>query len=170
MTLWCVLNDAAVFNLSDEWDKVFDVLPELAGPVQGYKRGITLGTDEVQQLRATIQAAEDQEAEAETGAGMQLQVKAVTTFLVVVDLEAWDTKRLRLLYLDSKGNIVRQSRIRPEDVFETRHQWIGRKFRDGNWWLNEYDDESWLRHEPGGTLGDKYRAHGTLGRVLYGLD
>lgn len=166
---WCVLDDAGLFNLGSRWEEVFDVLPELAGPVQGYERGITFGFDEDQQLRALIQVAEDKELEAEAGAGMQLQVKAVTTFLVVADREAWDTGRLRLLYLDSQGHIVRHSRIRPEDLFETRHEWIGKKFRDGNWWLDEYDETSGLRHDPGGTLGDKYRAHGSLGRVIYGL-
>lgn len=38
-TPWCVLDDAAVFDLGDGWDGVLDVLPELAGPTQGYTRG-----------------------------------------------------------------------------------------------------------------------------------
>lgn len=169
---WCVLDDAGLLAPLDDdgWERVLDLVPELAGPVQGYRRGVDEGSDEVRRLRAAVWAAEDRDAEAETGAaGMGLQVQAVATFLLVADREAWDTRRLRLLYLDAWGNIVRHSRIRPEDVFETRHQWMGKKFRDCNWWLDEYD-ESGLRHEPGGRLGEKYRARGAMGRVLYGLE
>lgn len=174
-TPWCVLDDAAVFDLGERWDGVLDVLPELAGPTEGYRRATGFhSAEEVEQLRATIQAAGDREAEAETGAGMELQLDAVATFLVVADREAWDTGKLRLLYLDAQGNIVRHSRISPEDVFNTRHEWIGKKFRDGYWWREEFEQSGLdatkrLRFEPGGTLGDQYRAHGALGRALYGL-
>jgi hypothetical protein len=172
---WCVLDDPEVFNLGDKWDEVFDILPELAGPTQGYKRGRGfLKSDEVQKLRATIQAAEDKESEAESGAGRELQVNVVQTFLIVADQVAWNTGRLRLLYLDPQGNIVRQSKMRPEEVWQTCYQWIGKKFRDNNFWIDEFelntwDESTWHRNYPGATLGDKYRAHGSLGRVLYGL-
>lgn len=173
---WCVLDDAEMFDFGDDWQKVFEVLPELLGPVwQGYKRGIDENNEYVQKARATIREAEDQKTEAETGsAGEELQYQAVTSFLIVADSEAFKVDRLRYLFLDGYGNIVRHSRIRPDQSSETRGEWDVGKFRDGQWWRIEWeeDEDSYRRthNEPGGILGEKYRAGGELGRVLYGFD
>ncbi|KAK3935356.1 hypothetical protein QBC46DRAFT_346698 [Diplogelasinospora grovesii] len=159
---WTVLDDAAdVFDFGDDWGRVFDVLPEIAGPIQGWSRslGVEVEVHPLQQkLHDAVRAAEegDAESEAEYGIhGMELQAEAVSTFLIVADAEAWDTGRLSLLYLDAKGNIVRHSRIAPEEVFEVRHQFIGKKFRDSSWWVNRDDPTSGLHNEPGGVLGEK---------------
>lgn len=173
---WTCLDDAALFDFGDNWCRVFDILPELAGPVQGYVRcgfegdGFGVLRAQLRDACARLRDGAERDAEAETGAaGMALQVMAVNSFLIVADAEAWETGLLRLLYLDARGNVVRHSRIAPEDVMYTRSEWFGKKFRDGRWWVDARGRDG-LVVEPGGVLGDMYTARGEMGRVLYGLE
>lgn len=173
-TAWTCLDDPSLFAFGADWRRVFDVLPELAGPVQGYVRCGFEVEERFGPLRARLRevrgGAAEREAEAEAGAvGMALQVLAVDSFLVVADAEAWDTGLLWLLYLDARGNVVRHSRIAPDDVMYTRHEWIGKKFRDGRWWLNA-KGRGGQGMEPGGVLGDMYTARGEMGKILYGFE
>jgi hypothetical protein len=129
--LWTVLDDAGVFNFGDEWWRVFDVLPELAGPLRKHARGAPyVDKDKMQALREELgrdverplsslaggehERLEDTAAvlEAEYGEhGERLQAEAVSTFLLVADAGAWETDCLRLLYLDGKGNVVHHSAV-----------------------------------------------------------
>ena len=115
--LWTMLDDAAVFNFGDEWWRVFDVLPELAGPLQKHTRGLPyIDRDKMQSLceeqsrhverplsslaRGEHERLDDAAAvlEAEYGKlGERLQAEAVETFLLVADAGAWETDCLRLL-------------------------------------------------------------------------
>lgn len=156
---WSLLDDANVFDFADEWERVFDVLPELTGP-HGLKEQLNhrdlVGM--VQHARARVQAAEDTIHEAEEGrAGKELQGLAVSHYLIVADREAWDTDNLRLLFLDPHGNIVRHSRIPHEWIEEWPGSWCVPNWRDSEYWEE-------------GELGGKYRAGGEIGRALYGLD
>ena len=189
VVLWTVLDDAAVFNFGDEWWRVFDVLPELAGPLWRHVRGPPyVDTDRMQALREELgrgverplsslaggehERLEDAAAvsEAEYGEhGERLQAKAVSTFLLVADAGAWETDCLRLLYLDGKGNVVRHSAVEVSEAWETRNYWNYEKFCESNWWPHEHNLLTGKRGQPGSELGDKYRARGELGRLLYGL-
>ncbi|KAB5511544.1 hypothetical protein GE09DRAFT_904028, partial [Coniochaeta sp. 2T2.1] len=107
------LDDAKVFNFSEHWERVFDVLPELAGPWLGYSR--TLEEDDEagrlrKQVRHHLLRGLETEDEAEADVGMELQAMAVETYLVVADCEAFETGLLQILYLDARGDIVRHSR------------------------------------------------------------
>ncbi|KAI2468958.1 hypothetical protein F4781DRAFT_443032 [Annulohypoxylon bovei var. microspora] len=167
---WTKLDDPDLFAFGERWGRVFDVLPELAGPQQGYSRAFFNDISRAdflstrQKLMDAIIRAEDVEEEIEAGIGMQLQVMAVATYLLVADAEAFESGKLRILYLDARGNVVRHSRIEPEDVFEARSRWNAAKLRDGEWWL-EKDVCT-----PGGALGGKYRAGGEMSRGLYGIE
>ncbi|KAL1835648.1 hypothetical protein VTJ49DRAFT_6293 [Mycothermus thermophilus] len=180
---WTVLNDRDVFNFGDEWWRVFDVLPELAGPQGGYFRGGP--QDMMQELReelrqdierraATGQHERPEDAavlEAEYGEhGQKLQVFAVASFLLVADARAFETDRLRLLYLDHKGNIVRHSTVEVEYAWETRNYWSGYRFEEATWWGHKHNLLTGESDEDGGELADEYHARGSLGRLLYGLD
>ncbi len=190
VVLWTVLDDTAVFNFGDEWWRVFDVLPELAGPLQHeHTRGPPyVHDDSVQALRGELrrdverrlsslaggehERPEDAAVlEAEYGVhGEMLQARAVSTFLLVADAGAWETDCLRLLYLDGKGNVVRHSAVEVSEAWETRNYWNYEKFCESNWWPHEHNLLTGKRGQPGSELGDKYRARGELGRLLYGLD
>ncbi len=187
---WTVLDDAGVFDVGNEWWRVFDVLPELAGPLQHtYARGPPyVHKDSVQALRGELRrdverrvsslAGGEQKRpedaavlEAEYGVhGERLQAEAVATFLLVADAGAWETDCLRLLYLDGKGSVVRHSAVEVSETWETRNYWMGDKFRESLWWPLKHNLMTGEPFEPGSELGDKYRARGELGRLLYGLD
>lgn len=109
--------------------------------------------------------------EAEYGEhGERLQAEAVSSFLLVADAGAWDTDCLRLLYLDGKGNIVRHSVVEVSYAWATRNYWMGKRFCESDWWPHMHNLLTGKRGDPGSELGDKYRAPGELGRLLYGLD
>ncbi|KAI0143459.1 hypothetical protein GGR57DRAFT_508163 [Xylariaceae sp. FL1272] len=82
-------------------------------------------------------------------AGMSLQASVVASFLFVADAEAFETGRLRLFFIDGRGNVVRESRV-PSQI-------LGRYATAGT-------------REPGSVLGEKYMYTGELGRELFGLD
>jgi hypothetical protein len=109
--------------------------------------------------------------EAEYGKhGEKLQAAAVATFLLVADAHAWETDCLRLLYLDAKGNIVRHSTVEVEDAWYTRCWFDPGKMEESLWWPYKHDLMSGELRETGSELGEKYLAHGEMGRSLYGLD
>lgn len=169
-------DDPQVFNFGENWERIFDILPELAGPEQGYTRAIAEGRlyeDFLalqqkalqQKLRENVIRAEDKEEEIECGVGQDLQFMAVEAYLIVADREAFETDQLRILYLDARGNIVRHSRLPPEEVAIAREKWNAGKFRDSEWWI----EERWSS-KPGSIIGEKYKARGEIGRVLYGVE
>ncbi|KAI1454924.1 hypothetical protein F4805DRAFT_437964 [Annulohypoxylon moriforme] len=169
---WTKLDDPDMFNFGENWERFFDILPELAGPQQVYSRvfGSGYGSNYLdskrQKLRDAVARVEDKVEEVEDGLiGTSLQVIAVETYLLLADAKAFETRKLRVLFLDAWGNIVRHSRIEPEDIFELRSRWGAAKYRDGEYWLDKKE-----RGEPGGVLGDKYRARGEMGRSLYGVE
>lgn len=168
------MDDETVFQFGADWARVFDILPELAGPVQGYSRNVLDNTNVQslqQKLRADIDAASvkrEGDAIEASYVGMELQAAAVASFLIVADAKSWETDRLRLLYLDAHGNTVRHSTVAAEEVCENRHEWFGAKFRDSCWWQNR-DGDPRFRYDPGGIIGDSYKASGEMGRLLYGL-
>ncbi|KAI1379912.1 hypothetical protein F4677DRAFT_442106 [Hypoxylon crocopeplum] len=97
-----ILNDPQIFDFGGNWKRDF------------------LSTR--QQLRENVIRAENKEEEVEAGVGMELQVMAVEAYLIVADREAFETDQLRILYLDASGNIVRHSRLAPEDVWIAREK------------------------------------------------
>ncbi len=165
---WLVFDDREVFDVGEEWWRALEVVPELVRP--GYVDDEIPAVRERlrERIRERVAAGEDEEEvavwEAEYGEyGQDLQVRSVTSYLVVVDANAWETECFRLLFLDSKGNIVRHSIIEAQYSFEVPGFWLGRKFRDISWWV--FDSECDARV----TLGGAYRARGEQGQALYGL-
>jgi hypothetical protein len=192
---WTVLDDRERFDFGDEWWRVFDMLPELAGPNEKYSRRPWWGNEErVRELREGLRRDVEErrrvasagdggvlpsEVEAEAAAvleaeygvhGQALQEAAVSTFLLVADAQAWETDCLRVLFLDAKGNVVRHSTTDVSDAWETRCYWVNFRFNESSWWVFAHDLLSGRREEGGAELGEKYRARGEVGRSLYGLE
>ncbi|KAI1419583.1 hypothetical protein F5Y12DRAFT_777205 [Xylaria sp. FL1777] len=184
---WTVLDDRTVY--AGDWATALSVLPELTGPISGrsaYSHRRLGDPKELEVLRGKLResvasalclAGQGNDAEqlkvddVEAGAaGMQLQASVVASFLFVADAEAFGTKMLRLLFLDARGYIVRESRVPCTDTWEMRDGWNARKFQDGNFWMDR-DRSEWQQvNEPGSVLGDQYGFSGVIGRELYKLD
>ncbi|KAK9422562.1 hypothetical protein SUNI508_00425 [Seiridium unicorne] len=170
---WRILDDPSILSSGqggagsdDSWEPVFGVLPELAGPSQSLSRKPGGGNpalqeelDELRQQLQELQAAEGGEGDFEaetTDAGIQLQELAVGSFLLVADAHAFGSDRLRLLFLDARGNIVRESRILVGEIHVLKGEWFRSSWSDTeDWWL-------------GGEVGVNYRADSAVGKELYG--
>ncbi|KAK6950753.1 hypothetical protein Daesc_007278 [Daldinia eschscholtzii] len=103
-------------------------------------------------------------------AGMELQAKVVASFFFVADAGAFETEKSRLLYLDTRGNIVRETRVKCTEAWEMRDLWNGKKFRDSAFWHDRHRSEWSVPSDPGSVIGKKYKFSGEIGRALYKLD
>jgi hypothetical protein len=99
-------------------------------------------------------------------AGLALQALVMGSFLFVADGAALETERLRLLFLDARGNIVREACVPCTETWEMRDGWNG--LPNCHFWLDG-DRYEWLTPVPGSVLGEKYRFSGDIGRVLYDI-
>ncbi|KAB8227328.1 uncharacterized protein BDW43DRAFT_316915 [Aspergillus alliaceus] len=87
-------------------------------------------------------------------AGLLRTVAAM--YLPIADQGAFDTKgHLRLIYLDCKRNISKETSVEPDEV--TNSDVIM------EWFIRATPPESWEE----GTTGDRYRIKGDLTRELY---
>jgi hypothetical protein len=172
-----VLDDASCFDFGDEWQRVLTILPEIAGPfsTEYYQElGLCLvpSSDLVEgvekervilrrNLAKTTTPAEEYLTYDE--GATSLQTLAVDSYLLVADKEAFETNLIRVIWLDSKGNVVRNSRLPIENIWE-----VSSEYRE-RWRLSE---SAWfLGDEPIGetNLGEKYLLNGEIGRDLYGV-
>jgi hypothetical protein len=195
---WRVLDDRSLFDFGDNpdaWRQIFDILPELAGPEQGNSRvimgplaypydGYVEWVRENQQklrdeLQRKISSLEERGqldmdlpsfVEGHGTYGVELQLIATDSWLLVADKEAFESDRPLVVFLDRKGNTVRFSRIDIDDIDDiVNHLTIA--FPMGRLGTNQLWDENRSEGEaPPSTLGEKYRVTGEMGRSLYDVD
>lgn len=166
---WACLNDATLFNFGFDWKRVYDIMPEVAGIVSGagYKRYpspeiVMSRTQFKTSLGKTKQNEPDRwredpprfiEVEA---AGLLRTVAAA--YILVADQKAFETGgQVRLVYVDGKRNVIRETRV------EADAQTITDVIM--NWDQLNLPPDLWEE----GTIGDRYRVAGDLGRELYQL-
>lgn len=132
------LDDRDFFGFGDEWDRVFDVVPEFVGYTfvgGGMFRGVDLHTKV------------DKDSERHV---RWVQIMCYNDpLLMVVDKESFDTCLLGQIFMDSYGNTVRRSKVDPRDfgwmkVMPQRVQTI-----DSTWWNSE-------------EVGEKYKVGGEM--------
>lgn len=141
---WRFLDDPALLDVGEDWERVLDVLPELAGRTGGARCKTGISAADLAEARGS----EDPEGE------IQLLAFAGPAPLLVADEEAFREGMLRVLFLDNHGNIVRHSRIAPEKMAELKESGMIFRLDRCQWW--EY-----------GEVGEKYTARGEIGRALY---
>lgn len=170
---WAVLDDVDQFDFGSDWRRIYDILPEVAYPIQF---GSLTGDDDkfiryieprdhVEMrsfFKRDLAAAKQEDPEAWRNnrdsviesVGMSLQRSATCTYIIIADEEAFESGRLRVLYLDGLRRIVREGRIEPErdDIGSIVGSWM--ETSD----LLDY-----------ATLDDKYRVNGEIGKELYQL-
>lgn len=165
---WACLNDKNIFNFGDDWRRIFEILPEVAGPVPPSEQRYT-SPDSLQLFRKKFkenissvkQNFPDDWKEKESrdkiieDHGSSLHRVVTEVYLLIADKEAFQTKQLRLLYLDGKRNIVREARVDPSiwQMYDIIMQH----------YTNPLDPYEFS------TVGEKYRVDGELGKDLYQL-
>ncbi|KAJ5347425.1 uncharacterized protein N7506_000678 [Penicillium brevicompactum] len=169
---WGVLDNQEYFDFGSNWRRIYDILPEVSNPIPWRSEIAGLATRGCSpefvdgplrsMFKNDIAFTKDDDPTAwhekrDTlieSAGALLQNEVVDTYLFIADLEAFESNRLRLLYLDPFRNIVREGRLDAEG------EGIG------------YVMDSWAGSLPlyrHSVAGDKYRVNGELGKVLYQL-
>ena len=156
---FCVLDDPELFDFGDDWQEVYDVLPELAAPEADRRftdADVESAREEVKDRIADggeWNYMTDDERYQETI--MKEAVVSSPPWLLVLDKDALDADEFGLILRDKKGNTVKESEIDPGalDEFMTRY---GRgMFYEGYW-----------EH---GRPGNKYRIRGKIMRRLLRL-
>ncbi|KOS37440.1 hypothetical protein ACN38_g11759 [Penicillium nordicum] len=159
---WAVLNDADLFNFGAEWRRVYEILPELAGPLDPEvddKLRIPRArkAEDLEPFRSDLktQIAEVKEEAPEAwrddrdtiidSLAIGLQKCAKRAYLILADEEAFRSGSLYVLYLDGFRNVIREGRMDPEihDLFGVVGTWVE---------TNEFLE--------GSTVGEKFRLDG----------
>ncbi|KAJ6088010.1 hypothetical protein N7467_006924 [Penicillium canescens] len=166
---WACLNDATLFNFGSDWQRVYEIMPEVAGPLNGARYKRSPASELVDMSRARFKTwlakakqneperwREDPHAFIEVEGASLLRTVAAAYFLVA-DQTAFETGHLRLMYVDGKRNVIRETRICVDG------QTITDVIMD--WDQLGLAPEFWEE----GTIGDRYRVTGDLGRELYQL-
>ncbi|KAJ5975276.1 hypothetical protein N7481_008983 [Penicillium waksmanii] len=131
---WAVLDDVNLFDFGSEWRRIYDVLPEIAYPISF--RGVEEGDQNILQdnytepqdhvemrafFKRDIANAKQYDPEAwynDRESVIEsigtLQVAATYTFMVIADEEAFESRRLYIIYLDGLRRIIREGRIEPD--------------------------------------------------------
>jgi hypothetical protein len=175
---WAVLDNENIFNFGprpEDWRQIYDILPELAGPLSTENFLPSNGKIQVKRCLEpndfketysyfirdlTSMKKEDPEAwrrdpnSVIESAGMGLQRMVTSTYILIADEEAFRSGSLLVLYLDGFRRVVRGGRIDQEldDVANIVAVWMCTAD------LMEYS-----------TVSERYRVNGDLGRELYQL-
>ncbi|ATY63425.1 hypothetical protein A9K55_009089 [Cordyceps militaris] len=179
-----VLNNDRLFDVGEDWSAVFDLVPEILGPFadagqdsrripcDGAYDGA--GSDTVatrrRRLRENLAVIDGYAARARfVDREPWLKSLCVRTALVVVDERAFATGGLlRIVFVDPRGNEVRSSRSMYDDNWWTlKADLCGGGLGTNTWW--EYDSDDDEEEADDWHDGEKYRAGGEIGKVLYGV-
>jgi hypothetical protein len=165
---WALLNDPELFSFGDQWWLVFDILPELAGPSQDYSRlprpeMVARERRYLKEALPRLKQSDEWRADGARDACIELEAahfrrRLSELYLTIADREGFRTDTVRLIYLDAKRNIVQ----------ETRMDFDEQTFADVSVEWDQLALPLQLWEE--GTVGEKYRANGELGREFYQLD
>ncbi|RYP24056.1 hypothetical protein DL765_000784 [Monosporascus sp. GIB2] len=140
---WRVLNDPELFDFGDDWERVLEILPELVGQ-SGFKVFRGVPAEGLAEARDSDDPVGDIQYLASIGHGP----------LLVADKEAFEENELRALFLDGHGNIIRDSTLKPENIFDMK---MAPERGQGP------ETTCWQK----GKVGPKYKRQGDIGRVLY---
>ncbi|KAF4437558.1 hypothetical protein F53441_13007 [Fusarium austroafricanum] len=129
---WRILDDASLFNMgSQEWESVYNVLPELATP--DFRRNF--GDEDVacaiEEVSAVVDSREPEEDNYEDAIA---HVAVSGCWLLILDGEAFEEEEMLLVFRDKKGNIVRQSSIKPDEVENIPHYIMRGSITESGYW------------------------------------
>jgi hypothetical protein len=151
---WHILDDPSLFNMgSQKWQSVYSILPELATPA--LQRGFN--DQDVQEVKELVSSLCDSREPEEDDCEDAICVIAKTGFwLIVLDEEALEDEELLLVFMDKKGNVVRQATIYPEDIPNLPHYNLRGSITESGFWRD-------------GEVGKKYKTRGQIMRAVLPL-
>jgi hypothetical protein len=149
---WRVLDDAALFDLdSEEWQRVYDVLPELASPCP--RR--VFDDQDIANAKELVLAPGDEREPEEDDYEDAVMVTAASgqAFLLIADRQAFEENQFGLVFRDKKGNTVREGMITPKEVqYMLQYDFRG-ALHNSEYWLDA-------------VVGSKYKTRGKIMRAV----
>ncbi|THC98090.1 hypothetical protein EYZ11_002442 [Aspergillus tanneri] len=162
---WTRLDDPEFFNFGPDWRRIYDILPEVAGPMNHPLRR-SVAEEHIKSFQEQFKNflsswkqkhpeewSTDPEKFIENCA-LRLQTIFVKSMLLIADQEAFQTGNAWLLFLDGQRNIIREGRVN-----------LNKKGIDDI--AMDYDQTSEIPEEL--NVGEKYRLNGEIGKDLYRL-
>lgn len=149
-----LLNDADLYDFGNEWQRVFNVLPELLDPTMDMLDADCVNQTKedvmnenfpsnIERLIATIRRNSPQErAEEEIFNVVHTPVQKahVVNYLIIEDKQALESGKVLVVFVDDVGQVVRKNRVDVEEVED-----LG-----GMWFQSAYDDVGiWMKGEVG---------------------
>ena len=148
---WRILDDASLFNMgSESWQSVYNVLPELAA-LELRRDFSQSDIREVKDLVSIL--CESREPEEDDYEDAICAIAKAGFWLIVADEEAFRDGDLLLVFIDKKGNVVRQTGIEPEVLPDLPHYILRGSVTESGFWTDA-------------EVGKKYQTRGDIMRVV----
>ncbi|CAG8066755.1 unnamed protein product [Penicillium nalgiovense] len=113
---WACLNDPRLFNFGSDWQRVYEIMPEVAGFVDRTQRFAP--SRGLHCLRASLK--EEKRIKKPEESENRLRDINIAAYIVIADQEAFQSGLLRLLCLDDRQNIIGEVRVdrKPAEITE----------------------------------------------------
>ncbi|KAH7179928.1 uncharacterized protein B0J16DRAFT_309267 [Fusarium flagelliforme] len=145
---WRILDDPSLGF--EKWQNVYRVLPELATP----ELRRDFNEHDIGEVKYLVSAmCESQNPEEDDYEDAICAIAKIGFWLIVVDEEASKNEELLLVFMDKKGNVVRQTGIKPEDLPDLPHYNLRGSITESGFWRD-------------GEVGKKYKTRGEVMRAV----
>ncbi|GKU13351.1 hypothetical protein FLAG1_11792 [Fusarium langsethiae] len=151
---WQVFDDPYLFNLdSRKWQAIYKILPELATPE--IRRDFNdQDVEEAKKLVSSI--CDSRDSEEDDCEDAICVIAKVGFWLIFMDEEAFEDEELLLVFIDKKGNVVRQAALDPGDLQNLPHYMLRGMMTESGLWRD-------------GEVGKKYKTRGQIMRAVLPL-
>lgn len=151
---WRILDDASLFYMgSGNWQSVYKVSPELAAP----ELRRDFNQSDIREVQDMVSAkCEPKNAEEDDYEDAICAIAKIGLWLIVADEEAFKDGELLLVFMDKKGNVVRQTGIEPETLPDLPHYILRGSITESGFWRD-------------GEVGKKYNPRGKIMRTVLPL-
>ncbi|KAF2222119.1 hypothetical protein BDZ85DRAFT_137381 [Elsinoe ampelina] len=160
-----ILNNRSQLHFGQDWEKVFEVIPELIGHINRLEErllpeqsvNVKMEQASLAEKVASLPDGTVVQSLADCDEVHMLQVYAVQGYLLVADAEALQTGLFKLIWYDGRGGAIRSSTIEPSEARRfRRYTELGRAYDCFDYWTQ-------------GFIDPKYRLDGEYRSVVYGL-
>ncbi|KAL6924182.1 hypothetical protein FSST1_001456 [Fusarium sambucinum] len=148
---WRVLDDPFLFDMgSQEWQAVYTVLPELATP-ELRREFNDQNIREAKELASCV--CDSRNPEEDDYEDAICATAKIGFWLIVADEEAFNDEQLLLVFMDKKGNVVRQAAINLNDLPNLPHYALRGSITESTFWSDA-------------EVGKKYKTRGQIMRAV----
>ena len=148
---WRILDDASLFDMgSENWQSVYKVFPDLAAP----ELRRDFNQSDIQEVKDLVSImCESRDPDEDDYEDATCAITKTGFCLIVADEEAFRDEELLLVFMDKKGNVVRQTGIEPETLPDLPHHIMPGSITESGFWTDA-------------EVGKKYKTRGEIMRAV----